>query len=409
MGIIKQLLHNRDMQQKLEQRRDKMFRVACSWCHDSHLADDLVQQALVKALQNLGSLRSIEVLDAWLYRILSNCWKDYLRSQRENIDIDHAGLVGESSLEDSHHQGQIVDRVRQAIRALPDAQRQVITLVDLAGLTYKEVSEVLEVPIGTVMSRVCRARQSLRTSLVEFQQVDNKTEPRLRNSYLDNELDAEDRDALLNALENDATLSRRLCELRNIKELTQHAYRMESGRANSRSHWLARTIPATAVASVLMVVTGVLIGWFAHSGMEHTMTMAGMNAGTSLDSVALADQKKIILHVDTAEPEKFNAALDSAESLLAAYSEQNHSLQMEIIANAEGLDFLRVGMTENQTRIKDLVGKYDNLSIVACNKAIERLEEMGIKVELIPEAGIAPSALEEIVKRLQQGWVYIKV
>lgn len=180
MGLIKQLLHNRDMQQKLESRRDKMFRVACSWCHDSHLADDLVQQALVKALQNLGSLRSIEGLDAWLYRILSNCWKDYLRSQRENIDIDQAGLVGEPSLEESHHQGQIVDRVRKAIRALPDAQRQVVTLVDLAGLTYKEVSEVLEVPIGTVMSRVCRARQSLRTSLVEFQQVHKRTEPRLR-------------------------------------------------------------------------------------------------------------------------------------------------------------------------------------------------------------------------------------
>lgn len=232
------------------------------------------------------------------------------------------------------------------------------------------------------------------------------------NSYLDNELDAEDRDALLNALEDDADLSRRLCELRNIKELTQHAYRMESGRTNNRSHWLVRTMPVTAAASVFMIVTGVLIGWVAHSEIKHSTTMPNLNATASLaslDSADVADQKKIILHVDTAEPEKFNAALDSAEHLLAAYSEQNRSLEMEIIANAEGLDFLRVGATEHQARIKDLAGKYDNLSIVACNKAIERLEEMGIKVQLIPEAGIAPSALEEIVKRLQQGWVYIKV
>ena len=179
MGLFKKLLHNRELQQQLETRRDKMFRVACSWCHDSHLADDLVQQALVKALQHIGDLRSIEVLDAWLFRILTNCWKDHLRRQRDMVDVDDANLSTGRTPEDWHHQGQIVDRVRQAIRGLPEAQRQVITLVDLGGLTYKEVSEVLDVPIGTVMSRVCRARQALRTSLVEFQREEN-TEPRLR-------------------------------------------------------------------------------------------------------------------------------------------------------------------------------------------------------------------------------------
>jgi len=180
MGLFKKLLHNRDLQQQLETRRDKMFRVACSWCHDSYLADDLVQQALVKALQHLGDLRSMEVLDAWLFRILSNCWKDHLRRQRDTVDVDDAGLTGGDTPEDWHHQGQIVERVRQAIRMLPEPQRQVITLVDLGELTYKEVSEVLGIPIGTVMSRVCRARQSLRTSLVEFRHVNDKTEPRLR-------------------------------------------------------------------------------------------------------------------------------------------------------------------------------------------------------------------------------------
>ena len=71
-------------------------------------------------------------------------------------------------------------RIRQAIAALPEKQRQVVTLVDLAELTYSEVSEALEIPIGTVMSRVCRARQALRDSLVEFNHAQEKTEPRLR-------------------------------------------------------------------------------------------------------------------------------------------------------------------------------------------------------------------------------------
>ena len=62
----------------------------------------------------------------------------------------------------------IVDRVRQMISRLPNGQRQVITLVDLAGFTYAEIAEILDLPIGTVMSRICRARQSLRDALADY-------------------------------------------------------------------------------------------------------------------------------------------------------------------------------------------------------------------------------------------------
>jgi RNA polymerase sigma-70 factor (ECF subfamily) len=180
MKQIKGLLKQQEVNTELELRRDKLFRVACSWCQDSHLADDLTQQAMVKALQNIGSLRNREMLDAWLFRILSNCWKDHLRAQRETIDIDDADLIGGSTPEDQHFESQMVLRIRQAIAALPEKQRQVVTLVDLAELTYSEVSEALEIPIGTVMSRLCRARQTLRSSLVEFNKSHGNTEPRLR-------------------------------------------------------------------------------------------------------------------------------------------------------------------------------------------------------------------------------------
>ena len=180
MKLIKKLLKQQEINAELELRREKLFRVSCSWCHDSHLADDLTQQTLVKALQNIGSLRSREMLDAWLFRILSNCWKDHLRAQRETIDIDDADLIGGRTPEDQHFESQIVLRIRQAIAALPEKQRQVVTLVDLAELTYSEVSEALEIPIGTVMSRLCRARQTLRSNLVEFNKSQGNTEPRLR-------------------------------------------------------------------------------------------------------------------------------------------------------------------------------------------------------------------------------------
>lgn len=120
------------------------------------------------------------MLDAWLFRILSNCWKDHLRAQKDTVDIDDTDLVSKDSPEDQHHASQIVLRIRQAIAELPEKQRQVVTLVDLAELSYNEVSEALEIPIGTVMSRLCRARQTLRSGLLEFNQSHGISEPRLR-------------------------------------------------------------------------------------------------------------------------------------------------------------------------------------------------------------------------------------
>ena len=180
MKILNRLLKQEDINNELELRRDRLFRVACSWCHDDHLADDLTQQTLVKALQNIGSLRNREMLDAWLFRILHNCWNDFLRARRDVVDIDEVSLAGDRTLEDQHFESQIVSRIRRAISKLPEKQRQVVTLVDLAELTYSEVSEALEIPIGTVMSRLCRARESLRSSLVELSYSHGKAEPELR-------------------------------------------------------------------------------------------------------------------------------------------------------------------------------------------------------------------------------------
>jgi len=180
MKLIRELFTKQEVDAELESRRERLYRVAWSWCHDTHLADDLTQQALIKALQKINSLRDREMLDAWLFRILSNCWKDHLRALKETVDIDETELVGDRSPEDQHQESQIVLRIRQAIAELPEKQRQVVTLVDLAELTYNEVSEALEIPIGTVMSRLCRARQTLRSSLVELNQSHGNAELRLR-------------------------------------------------------------------------------------------------------------------------------------------------------------------------------------------------------------------------------------
>ena len=234
----------------------------------------------------------------------------------------------------------------------------------------------------------------------------------LLNAYLDDELDGEERAEILTALENDKALAGRLCELRNIKELTQFAYSMPPAEQNSpRQRRVAGQYASLAIAATLFLAIGSLVGWFAHDQLSiDTLTRTQQSQAAAANSIDVtSEHKKVILHIDSAEPEKLLSALDSAEDLLSTSADSGNPLTLEIIANAKGLDLLRVDTTPAAKRISELSTRYDNLSILACNRAIERLQELGIKVQLVPEAKVAPSALDQIVHRLKQGWVYIKV
>ena len=153
---------------KAEALRPRMYRVAYAWTHDAALADDLVQEALARALERMRQLRDPERLEAWLFRILANCWRDAMRARFDADDIEALEAVlesGEPGPEQRHAASQLAGRVRAAVAKLPLGQRQAVTLVDLAELSYAEAADVLEVPVGTVMSRLCRAREALRQLL----------------------------------------------------------------------------------------------------------------------------------------------------------------------------------------------------------------------------------------------------
>ena len=148
--------------------RDRLYRMAYAWTHNPHLADDLVQQTLCKALGNQRQLKDPRAVEAWLFRIMSNCLKDYYRAKREVLSGDELVIVDSKTPEFETEEQQLVLKVRLAVQKLPLAQRQVITLVDLEGFTYASVAEILEIPVGTVMSRLCRGRRALREYLTDI-------------------------------------------------------------------------------------------------------------------------------------------------------------------------------------------------------------------------------------------------
>lgn len=153
---------------RLEAMRPRLYRLAYAWCHDANLADDLAQETLAKALGRMDQLRDVAILESWLFAILNNGWRDHLRARREHVDVeelDEMVLAHDDGPEHLYARRQATLRVRSAIATLPMAQRQVLTLVDIEECSYAQVAQVLGVPVGTVMSRLSRARQALRTAL----------------------------------------------------------------------------------------------------------------------------------------------------------------------------------------------------------------------------------------------------
>jgi len=175
------LLWSNPTRKRIEGMRPKLYRMAYAWCHDAHLADDLTQEALTKALGRSGQLREAEAVGAWLFTILNNCWRDHLRSRREFSDVDELDeLIFDQrpGPEGDYERHQTCHRVRAAIASLPLAQRQVITLVDIEEHSYADVARILEVPVGTVMSRLSRARQALKSHLLAQEPASRRSQIR---------------------------------------------------------------------------------------------------------------------------------------------------------------------------------------------------------------------------------------
>lgn len=158
------------MRGEVARSRAALYRLAYAWCHEAALADDLVQETLLRALDRYEQLREPARLKSWLCSILANCLRDHYRRVRAFVDIDELDetvLAHDQTPEAARSSTQLVSRVRAEVGRLPLGQRQVLTLVDLEGCSYAEVAEILAVPIGTVMSRLCRARATLKERLLD--------------------------------------------------------------------------------------------------------------------------------------------------------------------------------------------------------------------------------------------------
>jgi RNA polymerase sigma-70 factor (ECF subfamily) len=146
-------------------------------------AEDLVQETYLKAYRAFASFESGTNLKAWLYRILTNTYINTYRAKKRRPEIadvedvedlylyrhlsgDQAPGLGRSAEDEALDRFTDTD-VKAAIEALPDTFRMAVLLADVEGFSYKEIAEITEVPIGTVMSRIHRGRKALQKTLVD--------------------------------------------------------------------------------------------------------------------------------------------------------------------------------------------------------------------------------------------------
>lgn len=229
------------------------------------------------------------------------------------------------------------------------------------------------------------------------------------NAYLDGELTLEEREHLLDRMASDSNLRAEICAQRTLKEQVRAAYDdLPRPNAGTR-HRYVNTAWRQALAAGVLLVLGLSGGWLAHDRLDQPPVierLAGLPAG--YQPVTLSEQvdtQRVILHLDSSDPEHLSASLGVAERLLQSRGQG----QVELVVNSMGLDLLRQDRSPERARIERLAQSYPNLVFVACGQTVARLLREGQQVVLLPEARMASSAINEIMSRMRQGWVYVKM
>ena len=224
----------------------------------------------------------------------------------------------------------------------------------------------------------------------------HKSEDYRLNALADGELDTIESEALIQEIRSNPQLQRELCDIHMLKDMVKSAY-PEKNQQASATYGKSQYLRAIA-ASFFILAIGFLAGnWSATPSLNDSFALSMVNAAPG----------KVVLHIGESDNEKFEHALNQAEQLLKDYGKKN--MQVDIVTSAGGIDLLRNNTSLHIEKVSALKKNYDSLAFVACNNTLARLKKEGKSTDLLAEAEIAPSAVQYVVKRLQQGWSYVAI
>jgi RNA polymerase sigma-70 factor (ECF subfamily) len=158
--------------------QNKVYTLAVRMVGDREEAADLAQEAFLKAWKGLESFQGDSSFSTWVYRLTTNVCIDFLRKRDRRREVTPALSLDDEEAawaepgdwsQDPQHQlerEELHQAVARGLEALPDHQRQILTLRELSGLSYQEIGDALDLDLGTVKSRIARARLALRKMLL---------------------------------------------------------------------------------------------------------------------------------------------------------------------------------------------------------------------------------------------------
>jgi intracellular sulfur oxidation DsrE/DsrF family protein len=220
------------------------------------------------------------------------------------------------------------------------------------------------------------------------------------NAFIDGELDPDETSHVYNDSAHSPELDHRLCQLRKMKELVRYAYEdvPVAGRPGGPPLGGFGPFGKALVAGVLIAI-GAAVGYVAHAPNSSAPDPSAV--------VQVSEQPdNYLLHVTTGDPEQMKSALEHARYLIESANDGNVR-HVEIVANERGLDLLRSDVTPFSGEIRAL--QKNNVVFYACARSIQRLEESGVKVILVPDTRQDYTALDRVVMRMQDGWKYEKI
>lgn len=226
------------------------------------------------------------------------------------------------------------------------------------------------------------------------------------NAFLDGQLDDEEGRFILSAIETDAALASRFHKLRLLMDEMSLAYHRPPGieQGAHRASVKPEGAPLRAFAAVILLC-------LLSAGVGHYFWMDERPIkiqDLALMTPATGKENKIILHISSMDPKRIENVLRTTKKLLSESTAQQRDLQLEVIANADGIGLLRKD-SPYAAQIAAISRAHKNVDFLACGLALEtiRLKE-GHDMPLIPQAHKVDAALEQIMVRLKQGWRYVK-
>ena len=242
------------------------------------------------------------------------------------------------------------------------------------------------------------------------------------NSFIDNELTAQEKSRLYQHTNQDEALNRRVCELRKMHELVQLAYKHPPAAAEPRGTHNTSGL-RRGVAAGFALILGALIGWqYIGPTLDGTAGQTRHDPERQLaatdqarpdqlaaGSFPAAGEMKVLFHLSNNDPARVRELLDEAESLLRLYQKQNQPARVEIITNGDGLNLLLAGRSLFPERISRMQKQYKNLVFAACLNTMETFNGQGVETRLLPGTIVIDSGVAQIIRKQQQGWVYIQV